>query len=142
MKRARNIKSPFFLGLPPLKNVGECVILYPSAPGNRMGEMCWHLAEQRVCTTVARRYFFIVFLCRFRGLWERNKKGYKTHCPFAVTHLKNVGECVILYPSAPGNRMGEMCWHLAGQRVCTTVARRFFLLSLLYRLLTKKSSVL
>ena len=70
------------------------------------------------------------------------KKDAKLTAHLPLPLLKNVGECDILHSSAPGNRMGEMCVHLAGQRVGRTACPPIFLLSLLYRLLTKKSSVL
>ena len=74
MKRARNIKSPFFFELPPLKNVGKCVILHSSAPGNRMGEMSWHLAGQRVGRTARPPIFFY---CVFMPLPRPMKSEWK-----------------------------------------------------------------
>lgn len=88
---------------------------------------------------LSRRYFlfFIPFLCSM--IW--NEKGAQIYYfPFAVYPLINADECDILHSSAPGNRLGEMSWHLAGQCVCTTTVRRFFLLSLLYSLFMGKSS--
>lgn len=86
--------------------------------------------------------FLLCFYAASAAYGSEMKKDAKLTAHLPLPLLKNVGECVILHSSAPGNRMGEMSWHLAGQRVGSTAARRFFLLSLLYRLLTKKSSVL
>ena len=58
----KDAKLTAHLPLPLLKNVGECVILHSSAPGNRMGEMFVHLAGQRVGRTACPPIFFTVFI--------------------------------------------------------------------------------